>query len=370
MINQKGNLAHNGHRPSLKMVMTMMLMSVTLSIPVIFPELSEIYALPSRGGGGLPSHGSHSSIHSTGAAPLSGVHPNGPGSIAAAGVHPNGPGSIAAGVHPNGPALQSRLNAGSNVINGPNGPRVVNGPNSPTVINGPNGPHPNAPTVVNGPNGPRVVNGPNSPTVINGPNGPHPNAPTVVNGPNGPRVVNGPNSATTNTNTNTAIVHPSNCPTVVHPNGADTTVVHPSNCPSSGGQVNVNSGSTSSSSSLTVNNVQQQSSSSQSTPKQQSSQSTIPIANAGSNINVHSSDQVKLDGSKSYDPNGHSLSYSWVQFSGGPAVSLSKDNTAKPTFVAPKVTDMSGSTTLTFQLVVNNGKFNSIPSYVSVSVKP
>jgi len=338
MINQKGNLAHNGHRPSLKMVMTMMLMSVTLSIPVIFPELSEIYALPSRGGGGLPSHGSHSSIHSTGAAPLSGVHPKGPGSIAAAGVHPNGPGSIAAGVHPNGPALQSRLNAGSNVINGPNGPRVVNGPNSPTVINGPNGPHPNAPT--------------------------------VVNGPNGPRVVNGPNSATTNTNTNTAIVHPSNCPTVVHPNGADTTVVHPSNCPSSGGQVNVNSGSTSSSSSLTVNNVQQQSSSSQSTPKQQSSQSTIPIANAGSNINVHSSDQVKLDGSKSYDPNGHSLSYSWVQFSGGPAVSLSKDNTAKPTFVAPKVTDMSGSTTLTFQLVVNNGKFNSIPSYVSVSVKP
>ena len=351
MINQKGNLAHNGHRPSLKMVMTMMLMSVTLSIPVIFPELSEIYALPSRGGGGLPSHGSHSSIHSTGAAPLSGVHPNGPGSIAAAGVHPNGPGSIAAGVHPNGPgsiaaagvhpngpALQSRLNAGSNVINGPNGPRVVNGPNSPTVINGPNGPHPNAPT--------------------------------VVNGPNGPRVVNGPNSATTNTNTNTAIVHPSNCPTVVHPNGADTTVVHPSNCPSSGGQVNVNSGSTSSSSSLTVNNVQQQSSSSQSTPKQQSSQSTIPIANAGSNINVHSSDQVKLDGSKSYDPNGHSLSYSWVQLSGGPAVSLSKDNTAKPTFVAPKVTDMSGSTTLTFQLVVNNGKSDSSPSYVSVSIKP
>jgi K319-like protein len=350
MSNQKGNLAHNGHMPPLKMVMTMMLMSVTLSISVIFPELSEIYALPSRGGGGgLPSHGSHSSIHPTGSAPLSGVHPNGPGSIAAAGVHPNGPGSIAAaGVHPNGPALQSLL--GSHVINGPNGP------------------HPNAPTVVNGPNGPRVVNGPNSPTVINGPNGPHPNAPTVVNGPNGPRVVNGPNSATTNTNT--AIVHPSNCPTVVHPNGADTTVVHPSNCPSSGGQVNVNSGSTSSSSSLTVNNVQQQSSSSQSISKQQSSQSTIPIANAGSNINVHSSDQVKLDGSKSYDPNGHSLSYSWVQLSGGPAVSLSKDNTAKPTFVAPKVTDMSGTTTLTFQLVVNNGKSDSSPSYVSVSVKP
>jgi hypothetical protein len=300
MLFQPGNLTHNGHRPSLKMVMTMMLISVTVSLLVIFTELSEINALPSRGGGGLPSHGG---IHPSGATPLYGSHPTGPG-------------SIAAGAHPNGPGAQSRVNAGSNVINGPNGP--------------------------------------------------HPNAPTVINGPNGPRVVN-PNNPTT-----TAIVHPSNCPTVVHPNGADTTVVHPSNCPSSGGQVNVNSGGSgsSSSSSLTVNNVQQQSSSSGSTAKQQSSQSTVPIANAGSNMNVHSSDQVKLDGSKSHDPNGHSLSFSWVQLSGGPAVSLSKDNTAKPTFVAPKVTDMTGSTTLTFQLVVNNGKSDSSPSYVSVSVKP
>ena len=87
-------------------------------------------------------------------------------------------------------------------------------------------------------------------------------------------------------------------------------------------------------------------------------------------MNVHSSDQVKLDGSKSHDPKGHSLSFSWVQLSGGPAVSLSKDNTAKPTFVAPKVTDMSSNTTLTFQLIVNNGKSDSSPSYVSVSVKP
>ena len=154
----------------------MMVISFTLSLLVTFPELSEIYALPSRGGegGSLPSLGPHS----TGARPLSGAHTNGPSSL-------------------------SGLNAGSNAINGPNGR--------------------------------------------------HPNTPTVVNSPKGLHVVN-PNTPAT-----TTVVHPSNCPKVVHPNGADTTVVHLSNCPSPNTKVTVNSGgSTSSSSSLTVNNVQQQ----------------------------------------------------------------------------------------------------------------
>jgi hypothetical protein len=125
------------HQRSLKMVLSMMVISFTLSLLVTFTELSEIYALPSRGGGGgggLPSLGSHSTIHSSGAAPLSGAHTNGPGSL-------------------------SNLNPGSNVINGPNGA------------------HPNAPTVVNGPNGAQVVN-PNTPattTVV------HPSdCPTVI----------------------------------------------------------------------------------------------------------------------------------------------------------------------------------------------
>jgi uncharacterized membrane protein len=187
------------HQRSLKMVLSMMVIFFTLSLLVTFTELSEVYALPSRGGGGggggLPSLGSHPTTHSSGAAPLSGAHTNGPGSL-------------------------SNLNPGSNVINGPNGR--------------------------------------------------HPNAPTVMNGPNGPRVVN-PNTPAT-----TTVVHPSDCSTVVHPNGAaDTnTVVHPSNCPSPNAKVTVNSGgSTSSSSSLTVNNVQQQGSSGGSTAKQ-TSQST------------------------------------------------------------------------------------------------
>lgn len=144
------------HQRSLKMVVSIMVISFILSLLVTFIELSEIYALPSRGGGavgggGLTSLGSHSTTHSSGAAPLSGPHTNGPGSL-------------------------SNLNPGSNVINGPNGR------------------HSNAPTVMNGPNGPRVVN-PNTP------------ATTTVVHPSDCSTVVHPNGADTNT-----VVHPSNCP--------------------------------------------------------------------------------------------------------------------------------------------------------------
>ena len=154
---------------------------------------------------------------------------------------------------------------------------------------------------------------------------------------------------------NTAVVQPSNCnvPTSVHTNTPPTVVVHPSNCPPP---------SSGSSNSLTVNNVQSSSSSGSST----TSQTTVtPVANAGSNQNAHSSDQVTLDGTKSYDPKGHPLAFSWLQLAGGPVVVMSSDNKAKPTFTAPLVTN---TTNLTFQLIVNNGNADSNPSYVSVTV--
>ena len=167
-----------------------------------------------------------------------------------------------------------------------------------------------------------------------------------------PNVTHPPNAP------NTAVVQPSNCNTptsVHHTNTPSTVVVHPSNCPPQG---------SSSSNSLTVNNVQSSSSSGSTTSTQSA---TIPVANAGPNQKVHSSDQVTLDGSKSYDPNGHSLTFSWLQIGGGPVVTLSSDNKAKPTFTAPLVKD---TTNLTFQLIVNNGNAESSPSYVSITVTP
>jgi hypothetical protein len=125
------------HQRSLKIVVSMMVISFTLSLLVTFPELSEIYALPSRGGGGGGLR--------SGNAPLSGAHNNGPGSL-------------------------SSLNPGSNVINGPNGPRVLN-PNTPATTTAV---HPSGcPTVVH-PNGADT-------TAVHPSNCPSPNAKVTVN---------------------------------------------------------------------------------------------------------------------------------------------------------------------------------------------
>ena len=97
------------------------------------------------------------------------------------------------------------------------------------------------------------------------------------------------------------------------------------------------------------------------------SSESIPVADAGSDKTVHSLNHVTLDGSKSYDPDGKKIDYSWVQLAGGPIVSLSNDNSVKPTFEAPQVTQ---PTTLTFQLIVNNNNAVSSPSYVTFTVKP
>jgi hypothetical protein len=101
--------------------------------------------------------------------------------------------------------------------------------------------------------------------------------------------------------------------------------------------------------------------------EQKSSSASIPIADAGSDKKVHSLNHVTLDGSKSYDPDGKKIAYSWLQLAGGPIVSLSDDNTVKPTFGAPQVTE---STTLTFQLIVDNNNAVSNPSYVTITVEP
>ena len=101
--------------------------------------------------------------------------------------------------------------------------------------------------------------------------------------------------------------------------------------------------------------------------EKESSSGSIPVANAGSDKNTQSLNRVTLDGSKSYDPDGKKIDYSWLQLAGGPIVSLSNNNSIKPTFEAPQVTE---STTLTFQLIINNNDAVSSPSYVTITVEP
>jgi hypothetical protein len=52
---------------------------------------------------------------------------------------------------------------------------------------------------------------------------------------------------------------------------------------------------------------------------------------------------------------------------GGDPVSLSNYNAANPIFVSPLELY---PTTLTFQLIVNNGQSDSDPSYVYITVEP
>ncbi|GAB3838234.1 hypothetical protein GCM10028799_78530 [Kribbella italica] len=79
----------------------------------------------------------------------------------------------------------------------------------------------------------------------------------------------------------------------------------------------------------------------------------VPVANAGTAQTVNTGAAVTLDGSGSRDADNDPLTYTWTQ-TGGPAVTLSSRTVQKPTFTAP-----STKTTLTFSLVVRDGKANS-----------
>jgi hypothetical protein len=69
-----------------------------------------------------------------------------------------------------------------------------------------------------------------------------------------------------------------------------------------------------------------------------------PIAYAGPDQNVASTAVVTLDGTLSLDADNDPLTYKWIQ-TAGPAVTLSSDAAATPTFTAP-----IGPAVLTFQL--------------------
>jgi len=89
-----------------------------------------------------------------------------------------------------------------------------------------------------------------------------------------------------------------------------------------------------------------------------------PVSNAGPDANVLFGNVVQLDGSSSYDPENHPLTYYWALVNkpvGSQAV-LSDPTIVNPTFMPNKKGDYL------FSLVVNDGSSSSGLSYVKITV--
>lgn len=90
-----------------------------------------------------------------------------------------------------------------------------------------------------------------------------------------------------------------------------------------------------------------------------------PVADAGSDQSVAEGAPVTLHGEDSYDDDGDSFGYTWVQVGGSPTVSLSGADTANPTFDAPVMTAGGAPgivATLVFELTVDDGYPQDVPA--------
>jgi hypothetical protein len=93
---------------------------------------------------------------------------------------------------------------------------------------------------------------------------------------------------------------------------------------------------------------------------------SAPVANAGADFSADEGVLVTLNGTGSFDLDGNPLTYRWRQLPVD-TVNLQPNNMdPTPSFNAPTLT--SGSTTLTFELIVNDGFLDSAPDIVNVTV--
>ncbi|NQZ09497.1 MAG: acid shock protein, partial [Algicola sp.] len=92
---------------------------------------------------------------------------------------------------------------------------------------------------------------------------------------------------------------------------------------------------------------------------------TAPIGDAGGDDTVAANTYYPLNGSASYDPEGATLTYLWMQ-TAGTAVDIFAPQSSNPGFVSPAVTS---DETLTFSLDVFDGELRGETVFVNILVK-
>ncbi|HEX7958285.1 MAG TPA: PKD domain-containing protein, partial [Terriglobales bacterium] len=94
-----------------------------------------------------------------------------------------------------------------------------------------------------------------------------------------------------------------------------------------------------------------------------STTNSAPVADAGPDQTAHVTDTVHLDGSKSHDVDGDSLTYHWtlITLPQGSNAQLANPTAVNPTFLV----DVKGA--YVAQLIVNDGHVNSTPDTVTIS---
>jgi hypothetical protein len=97
---------------------------------------------------------------------------------------------------------------------------------------------------------------------------------------------------------------------------------------------------------------------------QQVDQAAPPVADAGSAVTARKGTTVTVDGTKSSDPQGEPLTYSWVQIGGLPATIADKSS------ASTSVTLPNKATTVTLRLTVTNAGGVSSTSDVTITVSP